>query len=476
MGTFSVGETKTRPGVYHRYENAGGVSTAGANNGICAGVIQANWGPLCEVVTFDQSTSVKDTYGSGLTEDLITYMMKAGNNTGYFVRVGNGGSCGTVTLTDDAVDAVKAVTLTAKYVGAREFTVSIRDSLADDSIRQCIIYDGTSTFETVEFEKDAEDGEAAALVAAFESSENFYATLVDNGSGVLAAVTQQAFTAGENPTVDSDAYSDAMDELEPYAWNVLCVDTEDVAIHALVQTFIDRIWETGSYPMAVISECNSTDNNVATRMATAATYNDSKIIYVLNGGVDTSGNVIEGYQNAARIGGIIAYVPANQSVTHYVVSGYAKLSQTLTNTQIIAALKAGCLVLDTNSSGQVWIEQGLNTLITPSAEEDEGWKKIRRVKTRFELMQRIDDTIDVLIGKINNDTDGRAAVIAAGNAVIKKMIAEGKLMDGTEMYEDESNPAEGESAWFIIAVDDIDSLEKIYLNYHFRFAATDDDE
>ena len=26
-GTFTIGETKTRPGIYHRYENAGGVST-----------------------------------------------------------------------------------------------------------------------------------------------------------------------------------------------------------------------------------------------------------------------------------------------------------------------------------------------------------------------------------------------------------------------------------------------------------------
>ena len=93
MGTFSVGETKIRPGVYHRFENAGGVSLVGANNGIVAGIIRANWGPLNEVVAFDQSTKLRDVYGSGQTQDLITAMMKGGANTGYFVRVGSGGTC-----------------------------------------------------------------------------------------------------------------------------------------------------------------------------------------------------------------------------------------------------------------------------------------------------------------------------------------------------------------------------------------------
>ncbi|MCD8308890.1 MAG: phage tail sheath family protein [Clostridia bacterium] len=469
MGTFSVGETKIRPGEYHRFENAGGIETAGARNGIIAGVIRACWGPLNEVLTFDASTNVTTTYGSGLTEDLITEMFKGGNSTGYFVRVGSGGTAATVTLTDDATEAVDAVTLTAKYVGDRSFTVSVRDSISNTTKRECIIYSGTTEFEKVTFDKNAEGGEAAALVEAFADSDNFYATLVADGSGVLAGVTQQAFTAGTNPTVDSDAYSTALNALEPYAFNVLCVDTEDTAIHALVQTFIDRIYEAGSYPMAVLSE--TSDVAIATRMTNAAAYNDSKIIYVLNGGVSTSGVTYEGYLNAARIGGIVAAVPANQSVTHYVVSGYAELSEVLTNTQIETALQSGCIVLTTNSSGQVWIEQGINTLITPSGEEDNGWKKIRRVKTRFELMQRIGDTVDALIGKINNDTDGRAAVVAAGQSVIDTMIAEGKLDTGSEMAEDESNPAKGDSAWFIIAVDDIDSMEFIYLTYRFRFSA-----
>ena len=42
--------------------------------------------------------------------------------------------------------------------------------------------------------------------------------------------------------------------------------------------------------------------------------------------------------------------------------------------------------------------------------------------------------------------------------------------------EDESNPAEGDSAWFVIAVDDLDSLETIYLTFGFEFAPSTTEE
>ena len=76
---------------------------------------------------------------------------------------------------------------------------------------------------------------------------------------------------------------------------------------------------------------------------------------------------------------------------------------------------------------------------------------------------------------MDNDPDGRAAVIAAAQRVIDAMVGEKKLLSGT-VIEDEGNPAQGDSAWFIIAVDDLDSIETIYLTFRFRFAAEEDSE
>lgn len=471
MPTFTAGEVKIRPGEYHRVENAGGVTVASANNGIVAGVIRANWGPLNKVLTLAPSSDVKAIYGAGngTTENLITEMFKGGGTTGYFVRVGTGGTKATITLKDTtAEEAVNAVTIQAKYVGSRAFTVTVRDSLTNTSNRECIIYDGTSEFEKVTFEKNASGGEAAALVAAFASSANFTATKVADGNGTLATVAQSAFTAGTDPTVNAEAYSNALIALEPYIFNVLCVDTEDTSIHELVAAFINRTYAAGSYPMTVLSEAASVD--LATRIAHAKAFNNAKIIYLLNSAVDSSGTTRAGYIAAARIGGIIAAVPSNRSVTHYVVSGYTDLNEGLTNTQIEAAIKAGCLVLTKNAEGDVWIEQGINTLTTPSDDEDEGWKKIRRVKTRFELMQRVGDSFNSLIGSVNNDSDGRSAFLTAAQAVIDDMVAEKKLLAGSSIVEDTNNPPTSDSAWFVIAVNDVDSIEKVYITYRYRFA------
>ena len=53
------------------------------------------------------------------------------------------------------------------------------------------------------------------------------------------------------------------------------------------------------------------------------------------------------------------------------------------------------------------------------------------------------------------------------------MRSEGKLLDGYTVELDSANPPEGDSAWFIIQADDIDSLEKAYFVYGFRYSASE---
>ena len=459
-GTFIVGETKVRPGVYTRFENVGAAETASASNGIGACLLKADWGPLNVIKTISSAAELSAIFGSALTVDVASEMLKGGCKTVKAVRVGTGGNASTITLKDDA--EVNTVTLTAKYVGARPFTATIKDSLVDATKRECIIYSGTTEFEKVTFAKGSTGiGEPAALVAAFANSSNFTASKVADGSKIIKAVTQAAFTSGTNPTTTTGDYSTALNILEAGKFNVLCVDTEDTAIHALVASFIDRIYETGALPIACIAETKTI--TLTTRMSNAAAFNNEKIVYCLNSAYDASGKLYDGYKLAARIGGMIAASPSNTSLTHTVISDFVSLAEPLTNTQIITAIQSGCLVLSVSSADQIWIESAIN--------KDTGWKKIRRVKTRFELLERINTTTDMLTGKINNDNNGRATLIAAAQGVINDMAAEKKLLEGGTIIEDTNNPSAGDSAWFIIAVDDIDSVEKTYLTFQFRFSA-----
>ena len=206
-----------------------------------------------------------------------------------------------------------------------------------------------------------------------------------------------------------------------------------------------------------------------TRMMHAAAFNDEKMNYVLNAYVNEQGKEIDGYQTAARIAGMIGAVSAASSLTHTVIRGFSEILERLSNTEMISAEKKGCIVLSYNKAKQVWIDNAINTLIMPADNQDDGWKKIRRVKTRFELIRRINTTTDDLVGKVDNDTNGRATVISQIQGIGDSMKEEHKLIACT-VTESSSYPADGDSAWFDVDVVDKDSMEHIYLTYLFQFS------
>lgn len=108
-GFFVVGEKKERPGVYKRYENAGGVEAAGARSGVGCALVTGNWGALNTPVTIDQSTDISNVIGAGSGYDAITAFMAGGMEECVVVRVGAGGTPATITLKDTTASAAVVV-------------------------------------------------------------------------------------------------------------------------------------------------------------------------------------------------------------------------------------------------------------------------------------------------------------------------------------------------------------------------------
>lgn len=169
---------------------------------------------------------------------------------------------------------------------------------------------------------------------------------------------------------------------------------------------------------------------------------------------------------------MIGAVSSGSSLTHTVISGFSEILEKLTNSEVASAEKRGCIVLSYNAARQVWVDNAVNTLITPADSQDAGWKKIRRVKARFELIRRINVTADNLVGKVDNDNNGRATVISQIQGVGDSMKEEGKLVS-CAVTESSSYRADGDSAWFDIDVVDKDSMEHIYLTFLFRFSTNE---
>ena len=464
---FQVGEQKIRPGVYVRVTNIGEPQEAIVPQGIVAALFRASWGPLGEVTYLENADAVISTFGSAGTVDTAIEAFRGGCRRVVAYRLGTGGTKALLNLQDS--ESTNVVKIEAKYEGARGngFVVTIRDSLTDDTKRELLLYEGATLRQTISFAKGSDEPQALVDAIAASNSPYITATKIADGSGTLATVTQQPLTGGQDPTVNGESYSAGLSAIEAIDWNVLAVDTEDTATHAVVQTYIDRVRNEGKRVLGVVGEPTSVP--LATRLANARAFNDPAIIYVANGFKGSDGVTREGYKAAARVAGMVAAAQITESLTHYVVRGATELAGALTNAEIEQAINSGALVFTMSAQKQVHIEYGINTFITVTADMDAGWKKIRRVRTRDNLMDRIAATWDPLIGKINNSPDGRATLIAAAQGIINRMIAEGALLRGS-IFEDPNNPPVGDSAWFVVQVDDLDSAEKVYIAFQFRFA------
>lgn len=484
--TFRLGETKIRPGFYVRVENVGVPGPVGITNGTVAALMKTGWGPLNLPVMMESLPEVGANFGAqgaGYTSDVAEQAFRGLAQRVLGVRLGGSGigaaagTVATLTLSDTAVTPAPAVTLTAAYPGARPnagaaaggWTVTVRDSLSRTGSKELDLYEGTTLLASYNFASGGAD-EADLLVAAINAANDAYlraAIAGTGGNGVLGYVSNVTMAGGGDPTITSQDYLNALSALEADDnWNVLVIDTADLITQSTVQAYIDRVRAQGKRVLAVLGVPTTT--TLADRQTNARAFNDFAIVYVVNGFSSASG-AIEGHLAAARVGGMVAAAQLTESLTHAVVIGATSLIGGLSNYDIEQSINSGALVFSRNSSRQVQIEYGINTYITPDAYHDPGWHKIRRVRTRDNLIDRISASYDPLIGRIQNSEDGRGTLIAVAQGVINTMIREGALLAGTVII-DPAHPPAGDAVWLRADVDDLDSAEHVYVTFGFRFA------
>lgn len=464
---FHEGEKKVRPGIYQRYTNVGFDTLAGARDGICAIPIRASWGPLGKVIKNTIQSQLDKNYGSGAYGTAYTVpaakaMFDGGASTVYTYRLGSGGEKASLT--------VDALTVTAKYPGAMELSVSVQSKLGDTAKKQFLVYTGTRLVETIEFNADSEK-EGANLVAACADSA-YVEVKCEAATVPVLAVASGALTGGVDPIVTNEDYSKAFAALEPYYYNTIALDVDDdenMSLSLMLQSYLDNAYKMGKLGIAVVGE--KTKVAFETRCKHARAFNDKKVVFV-GGGWMAGTESKDGVMAICYTAGVIASTPSSQSIVHTVVDGATELCESLVYDQFVEAILSGMLMVSMSPNGQIWYDAGINTLITPETDkEDEGWKKIKRVKIRMELFDRMDREILPKVGKVPNDTDGVGDINQAGLRVLRAMENERKLIKNSGVIaEDPSNPHEGDSVWMIIQADDIDSAEKIYLHYQFRYS------
>lgn len=452
-GYFTDGNWQLRPGLYYNIDTPRGNSVVAARDGVVAVLFKSDFGPLNEVVEFTSDENYKTMFGEGGTIDTIDCAIQGGASDIVAVRVGKGGTAANVQLGE-------VCTINAKYPGSKAFSVTVKESLTDEDTKEITFYSGNTLLE--KYTIDTGQTEGASLKAAMSGSKYFDVSV--NTDGTIAATTQKEFTAGTDPTASAEDYSKAMETLEPYYFNALCADTNDNSVHLLMHTFLERVYENGTFAVGFVAE---NTGELETRMNHAAAFNDEKIAYILNPSVEGLTKVYDGYQTAAVVAGMYAAIPCNKALTHKAVPGISVIKTMLTPSQIVEGIKKGCISITYSPSKTVRLDNSNNTLVNPPENKDEGWKKLRRTKTRFELIYRMNTQVDEFVGEVDTDTNGKATIMAQLQMVADAMISENKITSCTISTVNNSSAGE-DAALFNIDVIDKETAEHIYLYYVFR--------
>lgn len=464
-GLFLKGEEKYRAGIYRRHEKIETSSVASAMNGVFCIPIHADFGPVGEVQELHTKSELNALYMASGTVDAAEKLFEAGANTVYVYRLGTGGKKGTLTINN--TEGSQAVTLETLYETAIPFAITLKQKLGDTTTKECSIYNSATLLEKISF--SAGENEVDNFVEAMKDSKYMIATKSANGNGTLETIAQKALTGGTAVAVTNEDYGNAFTAFESYRWNVLVLDTVESEIQALAKIYMERIHDNGSIGICVLGE--ATTSSLKTRMENAKAYNAPYFVYCGSGYIDPAGSSVDGYLSVAVQAGIIGCKESSRSIVHTEILDADGCIEKLTDMQYIEAIKYGLLLLSEGSDGQTWFDSGVNTYTVLKEEDDEGWKKIKRTAVRYEAFDRINRTLEPLIGKINCDADGVDNVIQQGKTVLAEMARESKILDDYDFYEDTENPHAADHAHFIIKLNDIDSLEKIYLTYQFQYTA-----
>lgn len=376
-GTFvAVGEKKL-PGSYINFISVSRANVAMSERGYVAMPLLLDWGAEESVTKITaeefQNNSLK-IFGYGYAEDALKPVREIFKHarTLYFYRLGNG------------VKATSTIA-TAKYAGTRGNKLKV--------VVTANVVGETTTGYTVKTLLDDILVDTQEATGATATTDDLTANdFVDWTAEVSLSAGTVNLTGGTNATVTSSDYSDFLNAIEPYAFNVIGYPGTETTIKALFATFTQRMRDN----LGIKFQC-------VLHQYTTANYEG--VISVENSPVDTSNADLVYWVAGAEAGCEI-----NKSNTNAEYDGEYEPNVSYTQAQLEDALDAGKFIFH-KVGEEVRVLEDINTLTTFTDEKSEDFKYNQTIR----VIDQIGNDIAVIfntrfLGKIPNDDSGRASL------------------------------------------------------------------
>ena len=255
----------------------------------------------------------------------------------------------------------------------------------------------------------------------------------------------------------TEQYANLRDALSVQDFNVFVYPTViDAAEQTATKAWVANCREEGKHFMYLAGGDEASDADITAGNARSVILKDPYIVNLVTGVILADGTEVQSADYAAYIAGLIAGTPINKSIT-YAELPIADVTLRLKNSQVNTALTSGSLVI-IKDGNKVRIEQGVTT---DSNATERG--KIRTTRAEQAVATDIPATArDSYIGKVDNNPNGQASLIAAIKAYLELMETDNVLMD-PEVALDPRYKSEGDKVFIAVAYTEVDSMERIFL-------------
>ncbi|EGO86262.1 phage tail sheath protein [Clostridium botulinum C] len=416
-GYWSETDKPIRPGFYNRFKAAALARIEPGKRGIVAMPIKANWGPVKKVVSIKDEKDLIEKFGNdpkytsyklgrlallGQPKKLLLYRLADKNE-----KVAN------ITLKDTTVSsAVEVLKLETIYPTTRDFNITVRTNIVDDSKTDIVVYEAAKQV----YVFNGLSGTIEEIVTSINSNEEnkwLKATKLDEGNGKLASVANQTLTGGDDGTksITNEHYLEAMSAFEGVKFNGFTLDgVTDSALQTSVKAWVERNRKNGKKIRAYIGGKENEKITEANNRSKSFNYEG-----ILN--IGTTGGILDGIEyTPAETAVYICALGEGQDLKECLcnqVTIFEGVTKNLTNEEIKSALQDGTMIIRYDD-GAVVIEDDVNTLKRYGQEQDDTWGYLRAIK----FMDAIDEDTSFTgnrqyVGKVTNNRNGQLAVLCS---------------------------------------------------------------
>lgn len=387
-GTWTT-QNKVRPGVYIRFTTNRALGLTVGERGVVTICEPMSWGPVGEVMTVANGDDMTPYTGYDITSEknrFLREIFRGTNRTSppttlYLYRPA-------ATSSAKATVTTGTLTATAKYPGVRgnDITIVVTEDVDNEG----------SFFVSTVVDGEIQDQQSAETVADLVPND-----WVDwSGTGALTATVGAPLTSGADGTVAASAYSDYLEAIEPYKFDVIIYDGSDSTVQDSMVGFVNRLAdENGQYTQLVAANLTAPDSRF--------------VINVMSGVTLADGTELTPQQVTWWAGGATAGAQFNESLTYATYPTAVAVSPLLTNNQIISALQSGQFILVADFD-EVHVEQDIDSLTTYTTDIGVVYKKNRIIRLCNTIANDIYRQFSQnYIGVVNNNDAGRARFKAA---------------------------------------------------------------